>query len=42
MTSPPVGQSTQVLNNYLGSSGLNPLYQIGGPRSVQLALKLQF
>jgi hypothetical protein len=34
-----------MLNNYLGSGGqsggLNP-YQIGGPRSVQLALKLQF
>jgi hypothetical protein len=24
------------------SGGLNPLYQIGGPRSVQLALKLIF
>ncbi len=24
------------------SGGLNPLYQIGGPRSIQLALKLQF
>jgi hypothetical protein len=40
------GQSTQMLNNYLGSGGLkgglNPLYQIGGPRSIQLALKLQF
>jgi hypothetical protein len=22
--------------------GLNPLYQVGGPRSAQLALKLQF
>jgi hypothetical protein len=35
-----------MLNNYLGSGGqsggLNPLYQIGGPRSIQLALKLQF
>jgi hypothetical protein len=46
LTSPQFGQSTQMLNNYLGSgglnSGLNPLYQIGGPRSIQLALKLQF
>jgi hypothetical protein len=46
MTSPQFGQSTQTLNSWLGgggqSGGLNPLYQIGGPRSVQLALKLQF
>lgn len=34
------GQSTQMLGRSLG--GLNSLYQIGGPRSVQLALKLQF
>jgi len=26
----------------LSAGGLNPLYQIGGPRSVQLALKLIF
>jgi hypothetical protein len=35
-----------MLNNYLGSGGpsggLNPLHQIGGPRLIQLALKLQF
>ena len=40
------GYSTAPLNNSLGSGGanggLNPLYQIGGPRSIQLALKLQF
>jgi len=40
------GYSTATLNNSLGSGGanggLNPLYQIGGPRSIQLALKLQF
>jgi hypothetical protein len=46
LTSPQFGQTTQMLNSYLGSGGqsggLNPLYQNGGPRSVQLALKLQF
>jgi len=40
------GLSTATLNNSLGSGGanggLNPLYQIGGSRSIQLALKLQF
>jgi hypothetical protein len=29
-------------NGSLGSGGFDPLYQIGGPRSVQLALKLFF
>ena len=42
----PFGYATRMLNNYLGSGGLNggfnPLCQIGGPRSIQLALKLQF
>jgi hypothetical protein len=46
LTSPLFGQSTQTLANFLGSGGanggFNPLYQIGGPRSIQLALKLQF
>jgi len=46
LSSPQFGQVTQMLNNYLGgggqNGGLNPLYQIGGPRSIQLALKLQF
>jgi hypothetical protein len=49
LTSPPsplFGHSTQTLANSLGAGGanggLNPLYQIGGPRSIQLALKLQF
>ena len=43
---PLFGHSTQTLASSLGSGGanggFNPLYQIGGPRSVQLALKLQF
>ncbi len=46
MSSPLFGQATQMLGASLGSGGqnggLNPLYQIGGPRSVQLALKLMF
>jgi hypothetical protein len=49
---PNFGMSTQTLGKYLngGNSGtsnlgggaFNPLYQIGGPRSIQLALKLVF
>jgi hypothetical protein len=46
MTSPLFGQATQMLGSSLGSGGqnggLNPLYQIGVPRSAQLALKLVF
>lgn len=46
LTSPLFGRSTQTLADSLGSGGanggFNPLYQIGGPRSIQLALKLQF
>jgi hypothetical protein len=46
LTSPLFGLSTQMLASFLGSGGanggFNPLYQIGGPRSIQLALKLQF
>lgn len=34
------GLSSQMLNQSLG--GLNPLYQIGGPRSLQASLKLVF
>ncbi len=46
LTSPLFGHSTSTLASSLGSGGanggFNPLYQIGGPRSIQLALKLQF
>ena len=34
------GQSPRMLGRELG--GLSPLYQIGGPRSMQLSLKLHF
>jgi hypothetical protein len=40
------GRSVQMLNHSLGGGGIaggaSPLYQIGGPRSTQFALKLQF
>jgi hypothetical protein len=40
------GLSTTMFGKSLGSSGLfggfNPLYQIGGPRSIQLSLKIGF
>ena len=44
--SPQFGYSTRMLGRSLGhggvNGGLNPLYQIGGPRSVQLAMRLVF
>ncbi|HLK65227.1 MAG TPA: TonB-dependent receptor [Bryobacteraceae bacterium] len=46
LTSPLFGISTSMLGRSLGSGGLNggfaPIYQIGGPRSVQLAMKFLF
>jgi hypothetical protein len=40
------GRSVSMFGRSLGSGGsnggLSPLYQVGGPRSIQLALKLQF
>lgn len=38
LRNPNFGVSTQMLGRGLG--GLNPVYQIGGPRSLQFALKL--
>jgi hypothetical protein len=37
---PNFGVATQMLGRGLG--GLNPLYQVGGPRSLQLGLKVRF
>ena len=45
LSSPLFGYSSQMLASSLAggsNAGFNPLYQIGGPRSIQLALKLQF
>lgn len=48
LTNAQFGLSTQVLGQYLsgggsgGTGGLSSLYQIGGPRSIQFALKLLF
>jgi len=48
----PFGLSTETLGQYLngggtglanlGNGAFSPLYQVGGPRSIQFALKLQF
>lgn len=46
LNDPLFGQSSSLLNRGLGSGGasggLNPVFQIGGPRSVQLSLRLAF
>jgi hypothetical protein len=46
LNSPLFGQSMETLGRSLGTGGpgggLSPLYQIGGPRSIQLGLRLQF
>jgi hypothetical protein len=46
LESPTFGQSRQMLGRSLGSGGIeagfSPLYQIGGPRSIQLGVKLHF
>ena len=46
LQSPQFGYSTAMLGQTLGrggvNGGLNPLYQVGGPRSIQLALRLSF
>lgn len=39
-SSPDYGLATSMLNRSLG--GLDPLYQIGGPRSIQLGAKVTF
>lgn len=40
LTAANFGQATNMLNRQLG--GLSQLYQIGGPRSMQFALKIQY
>jgi hypothetical protein len=47
ITMPSFGVATETFGQYLAGTngaggGLNPLYQPGGPRSIQLALKLVF
>jgi hypothetical protein len=46
LSSAQFGRSTQILARSLGSGGPNggfsPLYQVGGPRSIQLGLRLEF
>jgi len=47
LSNPQFGRSTQMLGQSLaggslGSGGFSPLYQVGGPRTVQFGLKLFF
>jgi hypothetical protein len=46
LTDPNFGVSTQMLSSVLGSGGisggLSPLYQIGGPRSMQFGARFVF
>lgn len=46
LNSPRFGESTVMLGRSLGGGGVaggfNPLYQVGGPRSMQFALKIGF
>jgi hypothetical protein len=47
LNDPQFGQSSAMLGRSLASGGLgagafDPLYQLGGPRSVQFGLKLSF
>lgn len=44
LSSGPVqfGHAYSTLNTFMGIGGLNSLYQTGGPRSLQLALKIRF
>ena len=47
LNDPQFGQSTKMLGQSLsggnlGSGAFDPLYQLGGPRSIQLGLKLSF
>jgi hypothetical protein len=43
---PQFGLITSMLNRSLGaggtSGGLSPLYQVGGPRSLQLSMRILF
>lgn len=41
LTSSNFGRSTAILSSGV-TGGLNPQFQVGGPRSIQLALRLQF
>jgi hypothetical protein len=42
MSSPNFGIVTQMLNQSFGSAGVTSLYRTGGPRSMELSVRLQF
>lgn len=39
---PTLGVPTSMLSNSMGNAALNSLYQVGGPRSMQISLRLSF
>lgn len=42
MTNPLFGQATQMLGQSFSAGGLSPIYQIGGPRSIQFSIRFTF
>jgi hypothetical protein len=38
----PYQMLNRSMSNYFGSANLNSLYSLGGPRSIQLSMKLSF
>jgi hypothetical protein len=42
MSSPDFGIVTQMLNQSFGAGGVSSLYRAGGPRSMELSIRLQF
>jgi len=42
MSSPNFGVVTRMQNQSFGAGGISPLYRLGGPRSMELSIRIQF